>query len=101
MSLLVEGMEIRKSGILSRSSFPNWVVGTDYPEHDLSSKVVSVASSQYAALLRTETLLNSSCDLARSRYIQAATASPRAPAASARVAAANGKSVAHTLPVLA
>ncbi len=52
-----------------------------------------MSSSQYAALSRTETLLNSSCDLARSRYMQAA-------AASARAAAANGKTGAHTLSAL-
>ena len=57
-----------------------------------------MASSQYAALPRTE---SSSCDLARSRYMQAAAASARAAPASARVAAANGKSGAHTLLALA
>ena len=57
-----------------------------------------MASSQYAAWPQTEKLLNSSCDLARARYMQAAAASARAAAASARVAAANGKSGAHTLP---
>ena len=60
-----------------------------------------MASSQYAALPRTEKLLNSSCDLARARYMQAAAASARAAAASALVAAANGKSGAHTLLALA
>ena len=60
-----------------------------------------MAISQYAAWSQTEKLLNSSCDLARARYMQTAAASARAAAASARAVAANGKSGAHTLPALA
>ncbi len=60
-----------------------------------------MAISQYTAWSQTEKLLNSSCDLARARYMQVAAASARAAAACAPVAVTNGKSGAHTLPALA
>ena len=105
MTCPVECMQIQKSGMLSRSSFPNWIVGSDHAHvsqlrhycsdaHDLSSKEVSVVSCQNAALPRTGTLLNSSYDPARAGYVQAAVAS-------ARSAAANGKSRAQALRALA